>query len=184
MLTSHPLPYADGPLPLTGHMAYDDDAAAGRRPGVLVAPEAFGLTDHAKGRADRLTAELGYTALAVDLYGRMPADRAEAFALMGELRDPPGKLRQRMRAALAALRAQPTVDPDRIVAIGFCLGGTSCLELARDGADVRAVVSFHGGLTTQAPAAKPARSRPRCSAAPATTTRTSPSTPSAASRPR
>ena len=122
-------------------------------PGVLVAPEAFGLTDHAKRRADRLAAELGYTALAVDLYGKMPADRAEAFALMGELRETPGKLRQRMRAALATLRAQPTVDPDRVVAIGFCLGGTSCLELARDGADVRAVVSFHGGLTTKASAA-------------------------------
>ncbi len=152
MLKTQLLPYADGDLPLTGHLALDD-AAAGPRPGVLVVHEAFGLTAHARDRADRLATEFGYFALAVDLYGQMPADRAEAFALMGQLRDPPAKLRQRMRAGLAALRAVPQVDPDRIVAIGFCLGGTSVLELARDGADVRAVVSFHGGLTTKAPAA-------------------------------
>jgi len=151
MLKNQPLPYTDGPLPLTGHLAFDA-AATDRRPGVLVVHEAFGLTDHAKDRADRLAAELGYVALAVDLYGKMPADRAEAFALMGELREDPAKLRRRMRAGLSALRQVPQVDPDRVVAIGFCFGGTSVLELARDGGDVRAVVSFHGGLTTTHPA--------------------------------
>ena len=152
MLKTQPLPYADGPVPLTGHLAYDD-AAAAPRPGVLVVHEAFGLEAHAKGRAARLAAELGTVALAVDLYGKQPAGREEAFALMGQLRESPPKLRQRMRAALTALRAVPQVDPGRIAAIGYCFGGTSVLELARDGGDVRAVVSFHGGLTTSAPAA-------------------------------
>ena len=154
MLNSRPLPYHDGPLPLQGHLAFGDaTTAADRRPGALVVHEAFGLTAHAKDRADRVAAELGYVALAVDLYGKMPADRAEAFGLMGELREAPAKLRQRMRAGLSALRSVPQVDPNRIVAIGFCFGGTSVLELARDGGDVLAVVSFHGGLTTRAPAA-------------------------------
>ena len=156
MLKTQPLPYADGSLPLHGHLAFDDDAAIDPRPGVLVVHDFRGLADHAKGRADRLAAEFGYVALAVDMYGhgKVAADRQEATALMSPLRDDADALRRRIRTALTALRAQPQVDPNRVAAIGFCFGGSCALELARDGGDVRAVVSFHGALETKRPAAK------------------------------
>ena len=154
MLKTKPLLYNDGPLPLHGHLAFDD-AATDRRPGVLVVHEFFGLADHAKGRADRLAAEFGYVALAVDMYGhgKLAATPQEAMAAMMPIVNDPDTLRRRMRVALSTLRQQPGVDPDRIAAIGFCFGGRCSLELARDGADVRAVVSFHGALETDRPAA-------------------------------
>ena len=157
MLTAHPLPYADADdaaTPLVGHFACDDAAAGEPRPAVLVAPAFMGLDDHARGRADRLAAELGYAALAVDVYGngRLANNQAEAVGLMRPFVDDPASLRRRMRAGLAALRRQPQVDPARVAAIGFCFGGRAAIELARDGADVLAVVSFHGTLDTKVPA--------------------------------
>src|SRR5258708_15104181 len=84
---------------------------------------------------------------------RQAGNRQEARALIGELRTDPKKLRTRARAALSTLAALPQVDAGRLAAIGFCFGGSTVLELARDGADLKAVVSFHGVLTTDAPAA-------------------------------
>ena len=154
MLKSQPLIYADGDVPLHGHYAHDD-ATPDRRPGVLVAPAFFGLDDHAKSRAERLASELGYAALAVDVYGggQLATDPQQAMALMTPFVDDPALLRRRMRAGLAALRQQSHVDPARVAVVGFCFGGRAAFELARDGGDVLAAVGFHGALDTKSPAA-------------------------------
>ena len=121
------------------------------RPAVLVLHDGAGLGDHARRRAARL-AELGYVALAPDLYGEVLSDRAKGVAIIQALVADAPRLRGRARGAFDLLRARPEVDPHRIAAIGFCFGGAAALELARDGADLRAVVAFHGGLRTPAPA--------------------------------
>lgn len=126
---------------------------SGQRPGVLVFHEGLGLGDFALTRARRL-AELGYVALAADMFGdrRQARNLQEVATLVGGMRNQPEMLRGRGRAALATLAALPQVDANRIAAIGFCFGGTVVLELARGGADLKAVVSFHGVLTTSLPA--------------------------------
>lgn len=144
--------YPDGATSLRGFLAFDV-TTKGKRPGVLVMPEAFGLGSGAKDRATRLSA-LGYVALAGDPYGdgREFTDLQEAIAAMTVLSTDPAKFRQRARAGLDALASLPQVDVSRLAAIGYCMGGTFALELARDGAPLRGVVSFHGGLQTQRPA--------------------------------
>src|SRR6185295_5481496 len=104
-------------------------------------------------RARRL-AGLGYVALAADMFGdrRQASNLQEVANLVGGLRAEPETLRARGRAALDVLAALPQVDAGRLAAIGFCFGGLVVLELARAGADLRAVVSFHGVLTTKMPA--------------------------------
>jgi dienelactone hydrolase len=141
---------ADG-LQMLGHLAYDP-AQSGRRPGVVVVPEVFGLGGHAKSRAERL-AGLGYVALAADMHGQqhIAGSLNEALEMVAELRASPAKMRARTDGALQALLARPDVDPNRIAVIGYCLGGTLALELARGGADVKAVVGFHSGLATSQP---------------------------------
>lgn len=128
-----------------GHLAYDS-TTSGPRPGVLVIHEAAGLGEHAKERADRLAAELGYTAYAMDLFGETPANLDEMIAWIQKLMADPAELRGRLNAALAVLRGQPGVDGTRLGAIGYCFGGTSAIELARSGADVKTTVAFHAGL--------------------------------------
>ena len=152
ILQTKDIEYQDGALKMRGMLAYDD-AHAGKRPGILVVHEAWGLGEHAMARAKMLAKE-GYVALAADMYGdrRMATDLPQAMELIGELRTDPAKLRQRAQSALAALKAQPNVDTSRLAAIGFCFGGTTVLTLARGGADIKGVVSFHGGLQTAAPA--------------------------------
>ncbi len=134
-----------------GYLAYDD-AVHGRRPGVLVVHEYWGLNDFARQKADQL-AGLGYVAFAGDMYGQglVTKDPAEAARLAGELRGNKPLLRARARAALKVLAGSPEVDPQRLAAIGFCFGGTTVLELAYSGADLKGVVSFHGGLTAPRP---------------------------------
>ncbi|MGA8146024.1 MAG: dienelactone hydrolase family protein [Gallionellaceae bacterium] len=126
--------------------------AAGRKPGILVFPEAFGLGEHALSRAKHL-ASLGYVALACDLHGgrQMIHDFNEVRPILGSLRNDVSRMRERARGGLDALRACAEVDPGKIAAIGFCFGGTMALELARSGADIAAVVGFHSGLATVAP---------------------------------
>ena len=140
---------ADG---LTMHSQLFLAPSAGPRPGVLVFPEAFGLGEHALSRAARL-AELGYAALACDLHGagRQIDELEEAIALLQPLYAEPARTRARARGGLDALVARAEVDATRIAAIGFCFGGTMALELARSGAELRAVVGFHSGLATTAP---------------------------------
>ena len=140
--------YKAGETEFVGYLAYDD-AVEGKRPGVLVVHEWYGLNDYAKRRANML-AQIGYVALAADLYGegRVAASREEAGALATALRKDRPLMRARANAALEALRKQPLADPQRLAAMGYCFGGGVVLELARSGADVRGVVSFHGNLDT------------------------------------
>jgi dienelactone hydrolase len=144
--------YEDGNVTLRGFVVFDD-ATSRQRPGVLVMPEAFGLGAHATQRAERL-ASLGYIALAGDPYGKglELADLQEAINHARALREDPATFRQRARMALDTLASLPQVDASRLAAIGYCLGGTFALELAWDGAPLRGVVSFHGGLETPRPA--------------------------------
>jgi dienelactone hydrolase len=144
--------YRHGETVLYGYLAYDD-AAAERRPGVLVAPEWWGLNDYAKLRAQQL-ARLGYVAFVLDMYGKgiTTTDPKEAGRLAGIYRNDRGLMRARSAAGLEVLRKRPQVDPTRISAIGYCFGGTVVLEMARSGADLKGVVSFHGGLSTPNPA--------------------------------
>jgi dienelactone hydrolase len=146
--------YRDGALNMSGYAAWDD-SKPGKRPGVLVVHEAWGLGEHVIERA-KMLAQMGYVALAADMYGdrQQIGTMEEVMKVVGDLRAHPQKIRTRARAALAALAALPVCDPARLGGIGFCFGGTTVLELARDGADVRGVVAFHGGLETQAPAEK------------------------------
>jgi dienelactone hydrolase len=136
---------------LRGYLAWNESSQP--RPGVLVFHEGLGLGDFAMERARRL-AELGYVALAADMFGerRQARNLQEVATLVGGLRAEPTRLRARGRAALETLAALPEVDAQRLAAIGFCFGGSVVLELARAGADLKAVVSFHGVLATKMPA--------------------------------
>jgi dienelactone hydrolase len=135
-----------------GYLAYDD-AKPGKRPGVLVIHEWLGLNDYAKKRAEML-AGLGYVAFACDMYGKDVRGKApeDGPKLSAPLKENRTLMRARATAGLAVLRAQDKVDQTKIAAIGYCFGGTSALELARSGANVRGVVAFHAGLSTSQPA--------------------------------
>lgn len=152
MLKTEDVNYRDGSLNCSGVLAYDP-AASAKRPGIVVVHEAWGLGTHAIERA-KMLAELGYVALAADMYGdrRMATDLPAAMELIDEMRADPKKLFARANAAIDVLRRHPNVDPTKLAAIGFCFGGTTVLTLARGGADIKGVVSFHGGLQTAAPA--------------------------------
>ncbi len=138
------------------------EPGGGKRPGVLVFPEAFGLSEHAIGKAQRL-ATMGYVALACDLHGdaKIEDDLQAAMALLKPMFDDPSKTRARARAGLQALTARAEVDAARMAAIGFCFGGTMALELARGGAELRAVAGFHSGLGTVSPADPETKFHPR-----------------------
>lgn len=135
--------YTHGGVTLEGFLAYDD-ALPGKRPAVLVCHEWWGNNDYSRSRARQL-AELGYVALALDMYGKgkttASADQAGAWA--GEIMKDTAVLRERAAAGLAVLQKHERVDAERIAAIGYCMGGTVALELARSGAKLAAVVCFH-----------------------------------------
>ncbi|MFK5950036.1 MAG: dienelactone hydrolase family protein [Methylococcales bacterium] len=135
--------------PFTGYLSYDD-AITGKRPGVLVVHEWWGHNGYARKRADMLAA-LGYTAFALDMYGT------------GKLAEHPGDAQKFMQATLADMKVaearfnaakqllqnQPTVESNKIAAIGYCFGGGTVLHMARQGANLVGVVSFHGSLATK-----------------------------------
>ena len=143
---------ADG-LHMESHL-YVGDSLGGRRPGVLVFPEAFGLGDHAKSKAKRL-AEAGYVALACDIHGggTILTDREQVMAELGALFQAPERIEARAKGGLDALLARAEVDPAKVASIGFCFGGTLSLELARGGHPIAGVVGFHSGLGTARPEA-------------------------------
>jgi dienelactone hydrolase len=134
-----------------GFVTYDD-SIKGTRPGILIAHDWMGITDNTRGHAEDI-AKLGYIAFAADIYGTgiRPKNAEEAGQLAGFYKKDRLILRARMQQALKALREQPGVDGKRIAAIGYCFGGTAVLELARTGADLKDVVTFHGGLDSPKP---------------------------------
>jgi dienelactone hydrolase len=145
-MKTQPLEYRDGATMLRGFLAYDDGTRT-TRPGVIIMPEIWGLGDHAKERAQRLAA-LGYAALAADPYGDGVQFRhiQDARPAAQAVREDATRMRNRIRAALDALLAQPVVDAKRVAAIGYCMGGSFVLELARSGAPIRGAAAFHAGL--------------------------------------
>lgn len=147
------IPYtaADGSQ-LIGYHAWDD-SIEGKRPGVIVVHEWWGLNDYAKRRARDL-AELGYSALAVDMYGggKHTSHPDDAKAFMNAALANPTVPKARFQAGLDLLKAQPQTDADKLAAIGYCFGGKVVLDMARQGVPLAAVVSFHGALVTATPA--------------------------------
>ena len=144
--------YSAQGIVMKGYLAYDENMKGGR-PGVLVVHEWWGLNDYARKRA-RMLAESGYTAFAVDMYGEgkqaMHPEDAKAFS--SELMKNFDDAKARFMAAEEFLKQQPSVDPTRIGAIGYCMGGGIVLNMARQGVDLKGVVSFHGSLTAVKPA--------------------------------
>ncbi len=133
---------------MEGYLAWDTSAKK-PRPGVVVYPEWFGIGPFSEEKAVEL-AKMGYVAFAADVYGVdvRPKDMKEAAAAATKYKSDRPLLRERAQAALDALLSRKEVNKDKIAAIGFCFGGTAALELARSGADLDALVSFHGGLST------------------------------------
>ncbi|HSC34100.1 MAG TPA: dienelactone hydrolase family protein [Thermodesulfobacteriota bacterium] len=136
---------ADGTV-LKGYIAYDD-SIKGQRPGVLIVHEWWGLNDYAKKRADML-AGLGYTALAVDMYGEGKSTKhaEDAQKFMTEVMSNMDVAQKRFKAAMDLLKAQPTVNPEDTASIGYCFGGGVVLYMASIGTDLDGAVSFHGSV--------------------------------------
>ena len=143
--------YKDGDTPLEGFVAWDPAKTKGNAPGVLVVHQWMGQTEYEQRRCKEL-AELGYVAFALDIYGKgvRPANQQEAGKQAGTYKGDRDLYRRRLVLGLEQLQAQ-AVDKNKIAAIGYCFGGTGVLELARSGAEVSGVVSFHGGLDSPAP---------------------------------
>jgi dienelactone hydrolase len=143
--------YRQGDTALEGSVTYDGSGPA-KKPGVVIFHQWMGPTAYERRRAEQLAA-LGYVAFVADVYGKgvRPANPKEAAAEAGKYRANRPLLRARAQAALAALRQQPQVLPEKIVAIGYCFGGGTALELARSGADLLGTVTFHGSLDTPTP---------------------------------
>jgi len=138
--------YKDGDTTLKGMLAWDD-AVSGKRPGVLVVHEWWGLNDYVKGRAEQLAAE-GFVAFAPDMYGddKVTEHAQEAGEWSKQISSNIEAWRARANAGLEVLKAQAEVDAASVAAIGYCFGGSTVMQMAYAGSDVKAVVSFHGSL--------------------------------------
>lgn len=145
MSSAASLSYSAGDIEAIGYLAVP--YATAPRPGIIVAHEGPGLGEHARLRA-RMLADLGYVALAIDLHGggHVAPTHEETIARVTALAEDRDTIRARMRGGLDALCGCAAVDPGRIAAIGYCFGGMAVLELARGGADLAGIVSFHGLL--------------------------------------
>lgn len=148
---SMPVPYKQDKTVLEG-VLFVDDTWTEKRPAVLVVHAWMGLDDHVKHSAQELV-KLGYAAFCADIYGKgvRPKDSGEAGKLSGSYKLNRALLRARVNAGLKAMAAQKQVDQNNLAAIGYCFGGTTVIELARSGAPVKGVVSFHGGLDSPSP---------------------------------
>jgi dienelactone hydrolase len=146
MVTSRDIEYQVDGMTMRGRLAIPD--GADRRPGVLIAHDGNGLDDHQRTRPEQL-AELGYVAFALDYHGqgRVYADPDQMLRRIDLLAKDPDQVRRLGLAGLDMLCAEPRTDQSRLAAIGYCFGGTLVLELARGGADLKAVVGFHPGLS-------------------------------------
>ncbi|MCA9519219.1 MAG: dienelactone hydrolase family protein, partial [Myxococcales bacterium] len=153
-LVAKDIEYKAGDTTLKGYIVWDG-ASTDKRPGILVVHEWWGLNDYAKMRA-RMLARLGYTAMALDMYGdgKSTEDPKVAGEWAGGVYADPAAMKARFDAALDMLKAEDTVDPERIGAMGYCFGGGIVLGMARAGEDLDGVVSFHGVLETKEPVGK------------------------------
>jgi dienelactone hydrolase len=149
-VTTKDIAYDAAGSTMIGRLAIPD--GEGTRPAILIAHEGNGLDDYQKSRPARF-AEPGYVAFGLDYHGggRALQDRAAINARLTALSDSPELARAVATAGLDVLLAQPNVDPSRVAAVGYCFGGTLMLELARSGADLKAVIGMHPGLTTTRP---------------------------------
>ncbi|HEY5971688.1 MAG TPA: dienelactone hydrolase family protein [Pseudoxanthomonas sp.] len=150
-----PIEWKIGEQVFSGYLVYDD-ANAIKRPGLVMVPDWLGVTPAAVDKA-RQIADNDYVVLVVDMYGKgvRPKDPAEALAQVKKMYADIPMMRTRINKAMEMLRAEAgkaPLDPEKVAALGFCFGGSSVLELARSGADVAGVVTFHGGLDTGMPA--------------------------------
>jgi len=145
-IVSNTVGYLDGEVLLEAFFAFDD-SLPGRRPAVLINHTWVGRDDFVAEKAKKLT-ELGYVGFAVDMYGKgvLGSGAEENAKLMQPFMDDRQILQKRMNAAFYAVKLMPWVDDSKIAAIGFCFGGLCSLDLARTGADLKGVVSFHGLL--------------------------------------
>ena len=145
-MKSDKISYFENSLELEGHLVHDDSTPE-RRPAVLICHAILGQDDFARSKAEEM-ARLGYVGFAIDVYGKGLAfeNIEDAREIHDELEKDRLKLRRRVNAGLEAIRSQQMVDPNRVGAMGYCFGGMCALELARSGADVKGVVSFHGQL--------------------------------------
>ena len=151
-LQTRTIEYQQGDTTLAGVLVYDD-AVKSKRPGVLIVHQWMGVTGYEQKRAEMLV-QLGYVTFCADIYGKgiRPQTPAEAGAQAGKYKSDRTLLRARVNAGLEVLRKCEFVDARRMAAIGYCFGGTTVIELARSGADLAGVVSFHGGLDSPTPA--------------------------------
>ncbi len=151
-LKTKEIQYRADKVKMKGYLAYDD-AFSGKRPGILVVHEWWGHNAYARKRAEML-ASLGYVALAVDMYGDgKQADHPDsAKKFVHEVTEKQGAAQKRFTADMNLLKKQSAVDKNKIGAIGYCFGGSTVLNMARQGMALKGVVSFHGSLATQTPA--------------------------------
>ena len=145
-LKKETIQYKDGDVELQGYLAWDD-SISGKRPGILVVHEWWGLNDYARQRAEML-AGMGYVAFAVDMYGKgkIAQHAQEAGQWAGQIRANIKAWQERGLAGLKILQGHALVDAKRIAAIGYCFGGATAMQLAYTGADLAGAVSFHGSL--------------------------------------
>jgi len=150
-----PVTYTDGVTDMKGIIVYDD-AVTGKRPGIVLVPEWWGLTKHVQGEAQKFAGQ-GYTALIADMYGggKTADNPKDAGALSGGVMKDPKTMESRFNAARETLAKHQTVDPSRIGAVGYCFGGGVVLNMARAGADLAGVATFHGTLGANTPAPAP-----------------------------
>ncbi len=143
--------YKDGDAVLEGFVAYDT-AKAGKRPGVLIFPQWTGTSDHERDVARKL-AKLGYVAMVADVYGkgiRPPAPKESLAEMLKYMKNRP-LLRSRAKAAFDRIKTETNVDAGKLAAIGYCFGGAGALESARQGLDLKVVVTLHGSLSNPTP---------------------------------
>jgi dienelactone hydrolase len=140
--------YEQGGTKLQGYVSYNP-SSHGKHPGVVIMPDWYGVSDNMKTHAEKLAGE-GYVVVVADVYGAgvRPSNPQEAGAESGKYYKDPQLLRARAKAALDVLTARPDVDASRLGAIGYCFGGAGALGLARSGAPLKGVVTFHGSLPT------------------------------------
>jgi dienelactone hydrolase len=155
------LEYKQGDTVLQGFLAYDD-AAKGKRPGILVVHEWWGHNDHARNAATKL-AKAGYVGFALDMFGKgkVTTHPEDAKGFVAEAMKDPEVKKARFEAALEQLKEQPQVDPKRIGVIGYCFGGMVALDMARAGEDLKAVATLHAPLSPSGPPAQKGTFVPR-----------------------